>query len=88
MTTQDELHCFCENIKKIRKEKGLCCRAMAKKLQIGIGSLRKIEQGEVPPRLRCEILLIIYKEFEISPEQMFAPLPDCSEKNQKKQKNS
>ena len=86
MTTQDELHCFCENVKQIRKERGLSCRAMAKKLKIGVGTLRKIEQGMIPPRLSCAVLLTIYDEFHIYPEKMFSPhLP---EKNQKKQKNS
>ena len=89
MNLRDELQCFCENIRQLRKEKKLSRYAMAKKLKIGVVTLRKIEQGIIPPRLSCKILLTIFDEFHIEPAKMFSPLHfSFPEKNQKKQKNS
>lgn len=44
---------------------------MAKLLGIGVGSLTKIEKGELPQRLSANIIYRIYKEFGIKPSDQF-----------------
>lgn len=66
-----ELDIFCRNIKKLRKEKGLNKKEMAKLLGIGTTSLTKIEAGEVPPRLGVNILLFAWLNFDIKPHELF-----------------
>lgn len=68
---ENEWEIFSQNIKKIRKEQGLSKKSMAKRLKIGIQSLNKIENGELPPRLSVQIFFEIYKEFHIHPKDQF-----------------
>ena len=57
---------FLNNVIWLRKHYGLSKKEMAKKLEIGIGTLNKIEKGELPPELRIDVLYCIWKEFGIS----------------------
>ena len=43
---------------------------MARLLHIGVASLNKIENGELPPNLSIEILFQIHKHFHIRPNQL------------------
>ena len=61
---------FCENVKFFRERYGFSQTEMAKRLGIGVKSLRKIENGEVPPRLSCIVLFTIQREFGIKPTRM------------------
>ncbi len=70
---QREVHFFCENVKALRQRENLSKKEMAKRLGIGIGSLTRIENGKLPPRLRCDILIKIYILFGVTPENMFLP---------------
>ncbi len=63
-----EWEIFANNVKWIRKTYGISKKKMASLLKIGIGSLNKIENGEMPPRLTIEIFFIIYKFFGIHPK--------------------
>ena len=56
---------FLHNISWLRKHYGLSKKAMAKRLQIGLWTLNKIERGELPPRLCCDIVYTVYKNFGI-----------------------
>ncbi|MBO5078447.1 MAG: helix-turn-helix transcriptional regulator [Oscillospiraceae bacterium] len=60
---------LCHNIRNIRSHYKLSQKEMAQRLHIGIGSLRKLENGYVPPRLDIEILFYIHKEFGFTPSQ-------------------
>lgn len=61
---------FMHNVSYIRKHYGLSKKKMAELLDIGVGSLNKIENGEIPPRLSVEILFNIYDNFGIYPQDM------------------
>ena len=61
---------FCENVKFLRECYGFTQTEMAKKMGIGVKSLRKIENGEVPPRLSCIVLFTIQREFGIEPTKI------------------
>ena len=60
------INTFLQNVRWLRKNYGLSKKEMAKKLEIGIGTLNKIEKGELPPGLRIDVLYCIWKEFGIS----------------------
>jgi DNA-binding XRE family transcriptional regulator len=56
---------FLYNIAWLRKHHGLSKKEMAKRLDIGLWSLNKIEKGELPPRLRCDIIFAVHQNFGI-----------------------
>ena len=58
------------NIRWLRKHHGLSKREMAKRLGIGLWSLNKIEKGELPPRLHCDILFAVQRVFGVSCEEL------------------
>ena len=62
---------FFRNVAFLRKKNGLAKKDMAKLLGIGVGSLTKIEKGELPQRLSANIIYRIYKEFGIKPSDQF-----------------
>ncbi len=69
---QDEARQFGENIKKLRKSKGLSQKEMAQTLNIGVKSLSALEKGTTPPRLNTSIIIKMYRIFGIKPSQMFS----------------
>ena len=74
MNIQDEILIFCENVQKLRLANNLTKKEMAKKMQIGVGSLTKIESGILPPRLDCKVIFYLSREFELTPDALFRPL--------------
>ncbi len=68
---QEQLQTFCETVRRLRQAHGLSQRNMAKQLGIGVGSLRKLERGEIPPRLSVEVLYHIYDTFGVHPADQF-----------------
>ena len=71
MTNDEMISAFCQNIKTLRKKCGYSKKDMAKKLGISVLSLSKIEGGSLPPRLDCMVLVSIYREFGITPKNIF-----------------
>ena len=71
---KNEIRVFCENVKALRQREKLSKKEMAKRLGIGVGSLTRIENGMIPPRLRCNVLVKIHICFGVLPEQMFSPV--------------
>ena len=61
---------FLHNIAWLRKYYGLSKKRMAEVLGIGAGTLNKIENGEMPPRLGAGIFLRIYHNFGIRPSDL------------------
>lgn len=65
---------FCQNVQFLRDKNHLTQAEMAEKLGVSVNSLRSLEKGEVPPRLRCGILIRIHTVFGIHPKDIFSPL--------------
>lgn len=63
---------FSKNVKAIRAKNNISKKEMAKILGIGIGSLSKIENGILPPKLEANILIKIYYKFGILPSKLFS----------------
>lgn len=57
---------FCALVRDLRKQHELSQKKMAELLGISVGSLRKLERGEMP-RISVKIFFRIHKEFGISP---------------------
>ncbi|MBQ8935361.1 MAG: helix-turn-helix transcriptional regulator [Oscillospiraceae bacterium] len=55
------------NIAWLRREFGISKSEMAKLLGIGVGSITKIEQGELPPRMGAHVLLNVREHFGFHP---------------------
>ena len=74
MTTETEYQNFCENMRRLRKKHDLSKKEMAKKPGIGIGSLTKIERGEFPVRLGCQVIFCASRSFGVRPADLFREL--------------
>ena len=70
---------FLHNIVWLRKHYGLSKKEMAKRLGIGLWSLNKIEKGEWPPRLYCDIIFAVYQNFGISCADLLSLRLNCEE---------
>lgn len=66
--TPDDIEIFGHNVAWLRKQNGLSKKEMAKLLHIGVGSLNKIERGELPPLLRADVFFFIKLHFGLSPQ--------------------
>ena len=66
-----DLQTLCHNLLFLRKKYGYSQKTMAKLLKIGIGSLRRLERGEVPRRLGVEFLFRVQAHFKINPDTLF-----------------
>lgn len=64
---QKEYLTFCHNIKWTRLHRKLSKKEMAKILKISVGTLTKIENGMLPPRLNVEIFFRVQHCFGIHP---------------------
>lgn len=62
---------FLYNVAWLRRQHGLSKKKMAQLLGIGIGSLNKIEKGELPPRISLENLTKIQEHFGIALTDLF-----------------
>ena len=79
-----KLENFMHNVAFLRKACGLSKREMAKRMQIGVGSLTKLENGILPPKLSPLVLLQIEQSFGLSPDDQFIRrLEDEQEMQQK-----
>ena len=72
----NEIDIFLKNISCLRKHNKLSKRKMAEILGIGVKSLNKIENGELPPRIGVNVFFKIEKNFGISPKNLFSGLLD------------
>ena len=67
---KDVIEVFTNNVVWLRKINNISKRKMCEILEIGIGSLNKIEKGILPPRLSVDVLFAIAHYFEISAEKL------------------
>ena len=63
---------FFYNIVWLRKHYGLSKKEMAHKLHIGLWTLNKIERGELPPRLSCDVVFSAHRNFGIRCSDLFS----------------
>ena len=67
----DEVLFFCENVKRLREIEKISKTKMAKKLEISVYQLSKIENGILPPQLDISIVVKISKLYNIEPSRLF-----------------
>ena len=66
-----ECNNFCYNVSWLRKHHGLSKKQMAKLMEIGTGSVTKLEKGIFPPRMSINVVMLIYRHFGIRPSAQF-----------------
>jgi len=71
MCFDEEILNFCRNVKILREDNNLSKKEMAKILGIGIGSLTKVEKGEIPKRMRANVIINIFNYFHVLPNNLF-----------------
>lgn len=76
-----ELQLLCNNIRKLRLKNGLSQKQMAKHLHIGTESLRKMERGEIPPRMGVNLIFYTCKYFGVTIRQLFSENLQDSKEN-------
>ena len=74
MSEQTEISIFCENVKRLRKREKMSKKEMAQIMHIGVRSLTTLENGKIPVRMRCEVLLRLKCHFEITVEDLFTKI--------------
>lgn len=62
---------FLHNIVWLRKHYRLSKKGMAQILGISVWSLNKLENGEIPPKLKIDIVFSIQDHFGIHPKDLF-----------------
>ena len=72
MKSKYYINLFCENIKYLRKKHNLSKAEMAKRLNVGIGSITSIENGILPPRLSTRVLITIEESFNVSASKILS----------------
>ena len=77
-TNEQQIKTLLKNITLIRKQNKLSKKKMAHLLNIGIESLNKIERGELPPRLRIDVLFYIEKHFGIPCKNQFIDIQNSN----------
>ena len=68
---EQEIKNLLHNLAFLRKQHGCSAAKMAALLGIGVGSLRQIERGILPPRLSTEDVFKAAKRFGIAPKDLF-----------------
>lgn len=60
-----------ENLIYLRKANCLTQKDMAQICHISVGAIRRLEKGEMPPRLGIDFVFCIQQHFGIPPEKLF-----------------
>lgn len=71
MENDNDLGNLFANMRYLRKNKALTQQKMAQLLHISVGYVRRLEHGELPPRLGIEFVRYIYRHFGVSPGRLF-----------------
>ncbi len=69
--SEKEIAILLNNVSILRRTNNLSQKEMAKKLNIGVHTLNKIENGELPKRLGVKTLFLIEKHFNIPASMLF-----------------
>lgn len=70
--TEREINNMIKNIIQIRKDYGLSKKQMAEIMGIGARSFNKVENGEIPPKMKVDVLFNIQDCFGITPSKLFS----------------
>lgn len=73
MTVREEMAIFCANLKHLREKEGLTHKEMAACLGIGVETLKRLERGEIPPRVSVEVIFRASTVFGLHPKELFRP---------------
>ncbi len=71
MDTDEEIQMLCRNILYLRKNAAMTQREMAALMGISVSTLRKIEAGQLPPRLGVDAVFALADAFSIPPGSLF-----------------
>ena len=71
MSEHDYRKIFCNNLKCLRRTKGLSKKEMSQILNISEKSISMLESGIIPQRLSASVIFRIGKAWGIAPEYMF-----------------
>lgn len=69
---KSDLEILSHNLRWLRRQYRYSQKEMAVILKIGIGSLSKLERGEIPPRLSVDFLFAAYDHFRIKPSVLLS----------------
>ena len=72
MQNNQEIDCFCQDVKMLREKNGLI-KKMSKIIEIYTASLTKIEKGILPHGANARIIVKFCKRFNIKPCERFIP---------------
>lgn len=76
----DEIQTFCNNVRILRKSRKITRKEMCAALKIGMKTLNKIESGVLPPKLSCDVIYRLSVYFDVTPKELFSPLPEYLKK--------
>ena len=65
MSCAFEFDNFCHNLRYLRTHHGLTQKQMAVRLHISVDYVRRLEKGDVPPRLGCIVFFYMSQCFAI-----------------------
>ena len=71
MNEKDDVQILCQNIKLLRQKHNLSKTQMSQILGVSIKTLNRLEDGFLPPRISCELIFRIQRQFGIQPRQLF-----------------
>lgn len=74
--SREQIQAFLYNIAWLRKHYGISKKKMAELLGIGVGSLNKIEQGILPPRMSMEVVFHVFDHFHLMPSRQTVRLDE------------
>lgn len=66
---KEQLKEFGDNLRRLRKERGLSMETLANIAEIELSQIYRIETGKINPKLTT--LLVIAKALEVSPRELF-----------------
>lgn len=71
---EKEILNFCNNIYCLRKNNHFSKAEMCRRIKVSIKTLSLLENGIIPPKISCEIIFNVSKEFNIKPKELFEPM--------------
>ncbi len=71
MDMDKKVQTLCRNLVHLRKKAAMTQKEMAALMGIGVSTLRKLESGQLPPRLGMDVIFALCDAFSISPGSLF-----------------
>ena len=67
----EELRCFLDNLTALRRKYGISKKKMAELSGVCVATINKIERGEFPSRVSCDVIFRAMEVFRIAPSKLF-----------------